>query len=79
MHKIVVARPMPKRVEICAQQSFDVYQVDRTFTPEDASEALRQHETEGLLLGSDLKMYATDPLPRHSTAHRRSTRSNFIE
>ncbi len=58
MHKVVVARPMPRRVTDFAHQTFDAFVAERVLSPGETIDALNQHDAEGLVLGSNIRLDA---------------------
>ena len=58
MHKILIARPMPRRVAERAAQAFDAVIADHVLSPHETIEALHRHGAAALVLGSNLKMDA---------------------
>ena len=58
MHKILMARPMPRQVAQRALQDFEAVIADHVLSPDEAIAALNASGATGLVLGSNLKLDA---------------------
>ncbi|WPB57473.1 D-glycerate dehydrogenase [Xylophilus sp. GOD-11R] len=56
MHKIVIARPMPRAVEAHARAAFDAWVADHVLSADEAVAAITAHGARALVLGTNLRL-----------------------